>query len=226
MPFENPPPGIPGDSWARFRSRVVVAGPDDCWVWTKGFGPHGYGRIWVKTRWYMALRLAYWWAYDKPPAVLGVLHRCDIPACCNPSHLFLGDQATNNADCKAKGRHAWGFRSGHSKLTSGQVEEIRRAYRRGDGKDLAKKYGVCLQTILNVAKGLAYVPDKSAGPTLEVGHYRGEECRVSVLTESLVREARIRHTAGESVKSLARRFGVSPTAMSSAVKRKTWKHVP
>lgn len=35
---------------------------------------------------------------------LFVLHKCDTPACCNPDHLFLGTNADNMADMKAKGR--------------------------------------------------------------------------------------------------------------------------
>jgi len=35
---------------------------------------------------------------------LYVLHRCNTPACCNPSHLMLGTQGMNMAYAKALGR--------------------------------------------------------------------------------------------------------------------------
>ena len=55
------------------------------------------------------------WSYEHftgpVPQGLCVLHKCDVPRCGNPNHLFLGTVDENNKDCKSKGR----IRNKHSK---------------------------------------------------------------------------------------------------------------
>jgi hypothetical protein len=77
---------------------------DDCMVWRGARNGCGYGakRIGGKVR--STHRLAWEWANGTIPDGMCVLHRCDNPPCCNPSHLFLGTVADNNRDRKAKGR--------------------------------------------------------------------------------------------------------------------------
>lgn len=61
-----------------------------------------------------------------------VLHRCDNPPCCNPDHLFLGDDALNVADKIAKDRHPVGSRSSLSKIDECIAADIRRRYLAGE----------------------------------------------------------------------------------------------
>jgi len=102
--------------------RIVV---DDAghWLWQGWKDRNGYGQFWFKGRRLFAHR-ASWeaWSMDGLPKWAFVLHRCDIPACIRPDHLFLGTQADNIADAKAKGRLATGERGltckrGHAKAT-------------------------------------------------------------------------------------------------------------
>lgn len=55
---------------------------------------------------------------------------------------------------------------------------------------------------------------------------RGETVGSAKLTEAMVRDARrLYKTGGESIKGLARRFGVSQRAMQFILRGKTWQHV-
>jgi len=117
---------------ARFMSKVDIGGPDDCWLWTGTLDKDGYGVMGVGDRKLRAHRLS--WAIHNGPIPLSmcVLHRCDVPGCVNPAHLFLGTQADNMRDMTIKGRsrlvqHPAPSGEGHpcAKLTEAQVLAIR-----------------------------------------------------------------------------------------------------
>jgi len=87
-----------------------------------------------------------------------VLHDCpggDNPACVNPAHLWLGDDAQNAADRNAKGRQAHGERSGSAKLTDEIVQGILSEYSAGGTsyRKLGKKHDVTNGTIQAIIEG-------------------------------------------------------------------------
>jgi hypothetical protein len=101
----------------RFWAKVDKNGPTPehhsglgpCWMWTRsrddrGYGD-GYGYFGVKRKVRKAHRVAWVLTCGPiPDDTPHVLHHCDHPSCCNPSHLFLGTHAQNMADMAAKGR--------------------------------------------------------------------------------------------------------------------------
>jgi hypothetical protein len=75
-----------------------------CQIWTGDIDQNGYGKIRVDGH-YMGAHRASWIASNGPiPAGLFILHRCDLPPCINPDHLFPGTHSQNIADYWAKRR--------------------------------------------------------------------------------------------------------------------------
>lgn len=137
---------------------VDKRGDDECWPWTSSRSSNGYGTFKLGPKSQGAHRVVYEAATGVAPGSLFVLHRCDTPHCCNPSHLFLGTPLDNMADKIAKGRHVSVKGSEHpfAKLTDEQVLEIRARWaigKRGRGRQLAAEFGIAEATVCNIAKG-------------------------------------------------------------------------
>jgi len=131
----------------RFFARTT-RGASGCLEWQGAKNAHGYGRVMCDGKHQRAHRVAWVLANGAIPDGLGVLHKCDRPACCLVDHLFLGTPADNAHDRDAKGRRqpARGARNGLAKLTDSDVLEIRRVYVRGAREfgqhALARRFGV------------------------------------------------------------------------------------
>ena len=116
-----------------------------CWLWTGAKYNSGYGfmRIspYISTR---SHRVAWQISHGKIPNKMLVLHKCDVPSCVRPSHLFLGSDADNHRDAMLKLRHSHGESHGMVRLTEQDVLKIRKLYSgvRGDMERLAKQFNV------------------------------------------------------------------------------------
>lgn len=139
----------------RFLTKVYKTA--ECWLW-KATKRCGYGRVWYKNKLASAHRVS-WELYNGViPEDICVLHKCDVPACVNPEHLFLGTRADNAVDMLKKGRHSrvGGGPSkgldGRTKLCAEQVLDIR--LRQGYTlQALADEFGVSNQHIHRIRCG-------------------------------------------------------------------------
>lgn len=86
-----------------------------CWLWT---GPYHHNRPWPQNRYgYIGVwngqrhvtigtHRAMMIAINGPlPREQVVCHRCDVPLCINPAHLFIGTMKDNIHDSRSKNRH-------------------------------------------------------------------------------------------------------------------------
>lgn len=151
-------------------------GTDGCWEWPMSRTAAGYGQLTYRSNGRTHLAYAHRASYMAANGGLGdglhVCHHCDNPCCFNPAHLFSGTARDNSRDMMAKGRGSihriaprgerhWskitpkrGSSNGNSKLTEGNVAEIRASSEKSIR--LAERFGVSNALICNIRKGVVW----------------------------------------------------------------------
>ena len=129
----------------RFWTRVSAPNEQGCWLWLGAKDGSGYGRINDTARPDLAHRVSYRLNVGAVPPKMYVCHRCDVPSCVNPEHLFLGTPLDNMHDCVVKGRHRYGTTCGvkhyHSTITPEIAAGIRLMYADGRPERGRNKFG-------------------------------------------------------------------------------------
>lgn len=141
----------------RERSKLDEAG---CLLWTGLKFNTGYGALWRNGNQVQTHRLAWEFWRGPIPEGLSVLHKCDVRACINPDHLFLGTQRDNIHDMLAKGRAKPPRGNGHphAKLNDVAVRVIRvmRRKRLATCQALADAYHTNISVISEAATGKSW----------------------------------------------------------------------
>jgi predicted DNA-binding protein YlxM (UPF0122 family) len=199
---------------------------ETCWLWTGWKDGKGYGKIHTVNSYgpvISAHRLSWELHNGKvEDKSLNICHKCDVPACVNPSHLFLGTTLDNIRDKVSKGRQPHGEKTGGAILTREIVLNIRRRYYKGDIsiEKLGKEMSISSGAIASVVMGKSWAWLKSDDP----------ECQPpatpkmkSKLTEKEVLEIRRLWATGKfKCHEIASKFGVSRGAINGIVYGQNW----
>lgn len=138
----------------RFWIDVEKRGADECWPWL-GHTVRGYGKLHFKGKDVGSHRAAFFFAHGRWPEPF-CLHRCDNPPCCNPGHLFEGDNAANMNDKTHKGRAPRGEKHWRAKLSDAAIREIRALKGKMNHSELARRFGVHRVTVLQIQRGIRW----------------------------------------------------------------------
>ena len=133
-----------------------------CWIWMRSIGNKGYGNVAVGNKGWLAHRLSFSIFNRGLPGGLHVCHRCDVPSCVNPDHLFLGTDRDNLLDSINKGRRPkTGPTRGQCKnahLTQEQADVVKSAINRRAGTlaQLATELGLSIHILKGISRGRTY----------------------------------------------------------------------
>jgi hypothetical protein len=152
----------------RFWSKADRSGgPDACWLWMGARDLRGYGRFAFEGRNAHAHKVALLLSGATFPVRAYACHHCDVKACVNPRHLYVGTHQTNMRDMAARGRAFFqahpervprGERHSKARLTDEAVRAIRARYASGGitQRRLAAEYGVHLMTVARAIRRVSW----------------------------------------------------------------------
>ena len=186
----------------KFLARVRQDAATGCWLWTAHINGDGYGQMYFRGQLRAAHRASWILFRGKIPAGKIVCHRCDVRACVNPEHLFLGTHGENAADKKRKDRSTFGTKSPCCKLNAEAVLKIRTllAEDRYYMTEIARMFGVSCTTVSAIKRGKRWrhIQEPESGTTTTAGVHR-RDCSFKGEGRSLRRQSDPKKQTGDCV---------------------------
>ena len=150
-----------GPKGTLFWARVDMSG--ECWIWLGRVGRSGYG-LYHNNNQHFAHRYAYSITKGPIPPGLIVMHECDRPLCCRPSHLALGTQRENLARARALGRLRGGAKKprrgeevNFAKISEAQARAVLRYWAEGRRQaEIARMMGIKRENVWCIVHGKSW----------------------------------------------------------------------
>jgi predicted XRE-type DNA-binding protein len=150
------------DDLRRFEMYLIKG--TGCWIFTGGQrGNNNYGGFTLHRKNIAAHRFAYIVYVGQIPPDLLVLHKCNIPLCCNPSHLYLGTAQNNANDRDSQNRLLHNSKEQHPmhKLTQEEVNQIKLLCAAAiPQRQIAKQFNVTQAAISAINRGRNWTSER------------------------------------------------------------------
>ena len=158
-----------GSPLDRVMAKIEPVTESGCWIFMGALNDAGYGIVGKGKRGAgndRSHRIVWQHHNGNIPKGMFICHKCDVPSCCNPNHLFLGTPKDNHHDMQKKKRdvkppknyHDVGEYRYNAKLTESDVLLMRKMHEEGlNAYKISKLTGkVSSATVYKILKRLSW----------------------------------------------------------------------
>lgn len=142
---------IGSDDDASYLMKRIKVDEAGCWIWQKSTR-EGYGRMVRHGKTWTAHVFSF--GLFVRPIADGeqINHKCHVRACCNPDHLYAGNQSQNMTDMKmaGRGRYLRGDENGNSRIDEQTARAIYAAP--GFAREVASRFCVSISLVYAIRK--------------------------------------------------------------------------